>query len=217
MTWNSGSLQSAYTKALQSHLNSAAAAAAKSLVSHVQQEAAYAKSTSANLTQGLNFGGMDVTQGPVQGQMQDYAASLKTFAGDIKQMSKAGLNKDLLKQMIAAGPDQGDQLAQSISGGPGGVKAVNQLYSQIQHLSKGIGAQAAGAVYGGSIAPNLRSGTVVTNNVSVSVNMGSAAGGDLASLTAKEMKTLVSKIQSELLKQAHRNRKTGVAVKGKGA
>jgi hypothetical protein len=149
--------------------------------------------------------------------MQSYAASLKAFSGDIKEMSKGGLNKDLLKQMIAAGPVQGDALAQSISQGPGGIKAVNQLYGQIQHLSKGIGAQAAGAVYGGTIAPNMKSGTIITNNVSVNVSMGGGMGGDLGSLTPKQLKALVDQVQQALLKQAHRNRKTGVAVKGKGA
>jgi hypothetical protein len=199
----------------------AAKAAAAALLNKLQQEMAYAKGTAANMAAGLNFGGMNVDpatgSGPVQTQMQSYAASLKAFSADIKSMSKGGLNKDLLKQMIAAGPVQGDALAQSISQGPGGIKAVNQLYSQIQHLSKGIGAQAAGAVYGGSIAPNMKSGTIVNNNVSVNISMGSGMGGDLASLSPKALKSLMEQIQRELLKQAHRNRKTGTTVKGKGA
>jgi hypothetical protein len=199
----------------------AAKAAATALLNKMQQEMAYAKSTSANMLSGLNFGGMNVDpatgSGPVATQMQSYAASLKAFSADIKTMTKGGLSKDLLKQMIAAGPVQGDALAQSISSGPGGIKAVNQLYAQIQHLSKGIGAQAAGAVYGGTIAPNMKSGTIVTNNVSVNVSMGGGMGGDLGSLSPKQLKALVDQVQQALLKQAHRNRKTGTTVKGKGA
>ena len=199
----------------------AAKAAASALLGKMQQEMAYAKSTSANMAAGLNFGGMNVDpatgNGPVQTQMQSYAASLKAFSADLKSMTKGGLNKDLLKQMIAAGPVQGDALAQSIGQGPGGIGAVNKLYAQIQHLSKGIGAQAAGAVYGGTIAPNMRSGTIVNNNVSVSISMGAGGGGDLASLSPKQLKGLMEQVQRELLKQAHRNRKTNIALKGKGA
>ena len=199
----------------------AAKAAASALLGKMQQEMAYAKSTSANMAAGLNFGGMNVDpatgNGPVQTQMQSYAASLKAFSADLKAMTKGGLNKDLLKQMIAAGPVQGDALAQSIGQGPGGIGAVNKLYAQIQHLSKGIGAQAAGAVYGGTIAPNMRSGTIVNNNVSVSISMGAGGGGDLASLSPKQLKGLMEQVQRELLKQAHRNRKTNIALKGKGA
>jgi hypothetical protein len=193
-----------------------AAAAAKALISRIGQEIAYAKGTTANMTAGLNFGGMDTTQGPVQTQMQSYADSLKAFSGDIKSMSKGGLNKDLLRQMIAAGPVQGDALAQSIGQGYGGIKAVNSLYASIQHLSKGIGAQAAGALYGGTLAPNLKSGTFVTNNVSVSVSAGSGSG-DLSGLSASQLKQLVALIQAALLKQAKRNRKTGVVLHGKEA
>jgi hypothetical protein len=195
--------------------NSAAKTAATAMMNKISQEIQYAKSTTANLTAGLNFGQMDTTQGPVQTQMQSYASSLKTFSADIKSMTKGGLNKDLLKQMIAAGPVQGDLLAQSISQGPGGISAVNKLYSSIQHLSKGLGAQAAGAVYGGTVNPNLKSGTFINNNVSVNINM--SGKGDLASLDPKDLKALIEKIQQELLKQAKRNRKTGVALKGKNA
>lgn len=194
----------------------AAKTAASAMMNHIAQEMQYAKSTASNLTQGLNFGGMDTTQGPVQTQMKSYADSLKTFSGDIKSMTKGGLNKDLLKQMIAAGPVQGDALAQSISSGPGGIKAVNQLYSQIQKMSKGIGAQAAGSIFGGTLAPNLKSGTFVNNNVSISISMGGGSG-DLGDLSSKQLNQLVAKIQAALLKQAKRNRKTGIALPQKTA
>jgi hypothetical protein len=197
----------------------AAKSAATAMMNHISQELQYAQSTAQNLTQGLNFGGMNVDPatggGPVQTQMQSYADSLKAFSGDIKSMTKGGLNKDLLKQMIAAGPVQGDALAKSISQGPGGIGAVNKLYASIQKMSKGIAAQGASAIYGGTLAPNLKSGTFINNNVSISINM--SGKGDLASLDSKELKQLMQKIQQELLKQAKRNRKTGVALKGKTA
>lgn len=194
----------------------AAKSAATAMMNHISQEISYAKQTAQSLTQGVNFGGMDTTQGPVQTQMKSYADSLKTFGGDIRSMSKAGLNKDLLKQMIAAGPVQGDLLAKSIQQGPGGVKAVNQLYSQIQKMSKGIAAQGAQSIYGGKLSPDLKSGTFINNNVSISVSVG-GGGGDLSSLTTKQLSELVAKIQAALLKQAKRNRKTGITLPNKKA
>jgi hypothetical protein len=194
-----------------------AAAAAKAMVAKIGQEIAYAKQTTANLTAGLNFGGMDTTQGPVQTQMKSYADSLKTFGGDIRSMTKGGLNKDLLKQMIAAGPVQGDALAQSIQQGPGGIKAVNSLYASIQKMSRGIGAQAAGAVFGGTLAPNLKSGTFVNNNVSISVNLSGGKGGGDLQLSNAQISQLIAIIQKKLLQQAKRNTKTGVKLPGKGS
>lgn len=195
----------------------AAKTAATAMMNHISQEIQYAKSTATNLTQGMNFGGMDTTQGPVQTQMKSYADSLKAFSGDIKSMTKGGLNKDLLKQMIAAGPVQGDALAQSIKQGPGGIKAVNQLYSQIQKMSKGIAGQGASAIYGGHLNSDLKSGTFVNNNVSIHISMGGSGGGDLGDLSTKQLNQLVAKIQAALLKQAKRNRKTGIALPKKGA
>lgn len=152
----------------------------------------------------------------VQDQMKSYLGTEKSFGADLKKLRKQHLNKEVMAQLIAAGPVQGDALAQSIMGGSGGVKAVNQLWASIGKASKGLGAQAAMAQYGGTIAPNLKSGTFVTNNISISIGAG-AGGGDLSGLTDKQLKELVAKIQQELQKQARRNQKTGIQQKGKKA
>ena len=57
----------------------------------------------------------------VQQQMGDYLQAMKSFQGDLGKLSKAGLNKNLMQQLLAAGPLQGDQEAQSILGGAGGA------------------------------------------------------------------------------------------------
>lgn len=154
----------------------------------------------------------------VQQQMQSYLGTLKSFGKDIAKLRQAHLNKAVLAQLIAAGPTQGDQLAQGILGGKGGVKSVNQLWASIQKASKALGAQAAMAQYGGKVSPNLKSGTFITNNnVSVSVSLSAGSGGDLGSLSTKELNHLVALIQAALLKQAKRNRKTGIALPPKTA
>jgi hypothetical protein len=70
------------------------------------------------------------------------------------------------------------------------------------------------AQYGGFIAPNLRSGTFTSNNVSINIT---AAGGTTLALTPGQIKQLVELIQAKLLQQARRNQKTGVQLSGKGA
>jgi len=91
---------------------------ANALISKLTQEVQYAKSVQASMKAGLNLGGMDVTPGTGQGtvyeQMQSYSKSLSSFSGDLSKLGKGHLNKDLMKQIVAAGPVQGDALAQSI-------------------------------------------------------------------------------------------------------
>ena len=174
----------------------------------------YAKGISSSVKSGLNLAGMDLTQGGVLGQMQNYAAAAAAFGGDVTKLRKGHLNKDLISQIIGAGPVQGDALAQSILGGPGGIGAVNALYKQIGHSANIIGAQGAMAQYGGMLAPNLKSGTFTSNNVSINI---SAGGGATLALSEAQIKQLVAKVQAALLKQAKRNPKTGLQLGGKGA
>jgi hypothetical protein len=203
-----------------------------------------------NVVSGLNIGGMDVSaqtgSGSVQEQMQNYLQSEQSFAGDLGSLKKQHLNSQVMQQLIAAGPVQGDALAQSILSGAGGVGAVNQLYGQIGSeanviggagasaygpfgvgavnqlwgklgkSTNALGAAAAGAVYGGFLAPNLKSADITTNNVNVSVSIPGTGGGTL-NLSASQIKQLVEEIQAKLLQQAKRNPKTGVALPYKGA
>ena len=84
----------------------------------------------------------------VQQQMADYLQAEKSFGGDLGKLTKGGLSKGLLQQLIGAGPLQGDQLAQSILGGAGGIKGANSLMAQITKASNALGIQGAEAVYG---------------------------------------------------------------------
>jgi len=185
---------------------------AQALVNKIGQEIQYAKQVSSSITSGLNLGGMDLTQGSVLQQMQNYAASAAAFGTDLATLRKQGLAKGLISQIVAAGPVQGDALAQSILGT--GVKGINQLWHQIGGSAHIIGAQAAMAQYGGMLAPNLRSGSFTSNNVTISL---SAKGGTTLSLTNAQIKQLVELIQAKLLQQARRNQKTGLQAQGKGA
>jgi len=153
----------------------------------------------------------------VQDQMKAYLKTEQSFGKDIARLRKGHLNKAVLAQLIAAGPEQGDALAQSILGGKGGIGAVNKLWSSIGSASKNLGAQAAMGQFGGTLAPNLKSGTFVNNNVSISVTLpGGKGGGDLQ-LSTSQINQLIAIIQKKLLQQAKRNTKTGVKLPGKGS
>ena len=166
------------TTVLQSLLDSVknpakeTAAQAKALTSRVTQEVNYAKSVSATAVSDLNLPGMQVAtptrtaQGApyqyytdqatiagggsvsVQGQMGDYLQAIKSFGGDIKTLGKQGLNKQMLQQLLGAGPIQGDAMAQSILSGPGGAKEANKLWNQINKAANQLGITGAEAVYG---------------------------------------------------------------------
>lgn len=197
---------------------------ASSLVSQIGTEVGYAKNVSSAAQLGQGYGtqglisGMDVDpatgNGSVFSQMQSYLGSEQGFTSDLKTLTKDGLSKGIASQMIAAGPVQGDALAQSILGDYGGVQGVNKLWAQIGTASKALGAQSAMSQYGGKLSPDLTSGTFVSNNVSISV---SAENNDTLNLTAAQITSLTEQIQAKLLQQAKRNPKTGLKLTGKGS
>jgi len=198
---------------------------ATSLVKKISQEVGLARNVASAAMKGQGFGdsgifgNMNVTPGggTVYEQMQSYLGSVQSFTKDIATLRKGKLNKNIISQLIAAGPVQGDALAQSIMNDYGGIKGVNSLWSQLGGATKGLGAQAAMAQYGGMLAPNLRSGTFVgQGGTSININVNAGQGGTL-NLTDAQIKALVAKIQAALLKQAKRNNKTGIQLSGKGA
>jgi hypothetical protein len=194
---------------------------AQALVARLQQEVTYARNVRDNMKAGLNLGGMDVTpgtgSGTVQEQMQSYLGSMQGFSKDLGALRKGHLNKDLIAQMVAAGPVQGDALAQSVLGGPGGIKAANKLDNQIGKLAGKIGSQAAMSQFGGYLSPDLKNATVVgKGGVAVNISVNAGKSGDL-NLTPEQVAAIVAQVQAALLKQAKKNNKTGVKLPGKGS
>jgi hypothetical protein len=192
---------------------------AQALVAKIAQEVQYAKSVSSQTQQGVNIGGMDPTQGSVADQMQSYLGSVKSFTGDVRTLRKQHLNKGILSQLIAAGPVQGDLLAQSILTGGGtsgsGVGQVNKLWAQLGKASNALGAQAAMSKYGGHLSDDLKHASASQSHVTININAGSGSGG--LNLTQADIKKIVAQVQAALLKQAKRNPKTGLQLQGKGA
>ena len=214
------------TGAIASEVKNAAGAKniAQALVNKIGQEVGLAKNVASAAMAGQGYGnagligGMDPSGGSVQQQMQDYLGHVRDFTKDIAKLRKGHLNKDIISQLVAAGPVQGDLLAQSILGAGttsgSGIGQVNKLWGQLGGATKGLGAQAAMAQYGGVLAPNLKSGTFANTNVQISINAG---GGATLVLSDAQIKAVVAKVQAALLKQAKRNNKTGLQLPSKGA
>jgi hypothetical protein len=164
----------------------------------------------------------------VQQQMSDYLQAEKSFAADLGKLSKGGLNKSLLSQLAAAGPLQGDELAQSILGGPGGIGAANKLQSEIGKASQQLGISAAEGVYGyGGKSVKVTADTTAaqaaineihgkTVAIIVDLKVTGGGGGGVVPLTPAQIKQVGQQVQSYLLEQAKRNRKTGIQLPGYG-
>lgn len=236
------------------------AAMARALVSRVQQEVSYGQQVAATAVSGLNLGGMQVatptaTAGgapyqyyidqqnlasggaplSVQQQMADYLQAEKSFGGDIGKLSRGHLAKGLMQQILAAGPIQGDALAQSILGGAGGTGAASKLWNQINAQANKLGIQGAEAVYGmpathgkqvkvgvqtdaaaAQAQINAIHGKTVQVNVNLTISGGGGAGGGVQ-LSKSQISSITRQIQSSLLQQAKRNGKTGLQLQGYGS
>ncbi|MFE4919015.1 hypothetical protein [Streptomyces sp. NPDC056661] len=73
---------------------------------------------------------------------------LKAFSGNIAKLAKMGLSKDLIGQLIAAGPEGGAAYAAAlVKATPGQLKALNSTQSQIAKASSSYGNSAADIMY----------------------------------------------------------------------
>jgi hypothetical protein len=248
------------------------AQAAQALVSKVTSEINYGKGVASAAVSGLGLGSMANLPTPtmtaqgqpyqmytdqaslasgaissvsVQQQMGDYLQAMQSFQGDMHTLAKGGLSKALQKQLYSAGPVQGDELAQSILGGQGGIGGANKLWSQINAQANKLGVSAIGNIYGQPPAaahPALTGKAVKVGvtadtgaaqaainaihgkSVSVSINIsmstsggGGGGGGGGLNLSAAQIKSISGQVQSKLLAQAKNNRRTGVQLPGYGS
>jgi TP901 family phage tail tape measure protein len=104
----------------------------------------------ANLTsvQNAQNGGAGLYSGDMLGDLQAQLTQIRQFGTAIQRLSKLGLSKDLINQIIQMGPAQGLQVANALLDGPVSViKQVSQTESQITSASTALGQTAADAMY----------------------------------------------------------------------
>jgi hypothetical protein len=94
-------------------------------------------------------------------RLKEVVAKTKAFAQQLTDLKALGLNPDLFKQIVDAGPDVGSQLAKEIlDGGSDSVKALNDTFTELQTVSASVAEQTAVVMYnnGVSVAGGLVAG-----------------------------------------------------------
>lgn len=92
---------------------------------------------------GLAFGADGILNG-----LQTRLTQLKAFSGNLAILGKRGLSKDLIGQIIAAGPDQGAPYAAAlVQATDDQIKSINATQVQIGKATTAYGQSAADAMY----------------------------------------------------------------------
>jgi hypothetical protein len=97
----------------------------------------------------------------VVSKLQQVVAKTKAFAVQLNSLKALGLDKDLFKQIVDAGPDVGGQLAKEIlDGGTDSVKALNTTFKELQEVTAGVAEQTAVVMFnaGQEVAGGLVAG-----------------------------------------------------------
>ncbi len=88
----------------------------------------------------------------VVSKLKDIVAKTKAFAGQLTDLKRLGLNPDLFKQIVEAGPDVGGQLATEIlAGGADSVQALNTTFTELQAVAGTIAEQTAVVMYNSGV------------------------------------------------------------------
>lgn len=84
----------------------------------------------------------------VEKEMRKSLNNIKRFTANITKLQKKGLSKELLRQILELGPDQGAQFAASLAGADQAtIKRFNRLQSQIGSASSKLGKQGADLLF----------------------------------------------------------------------
>lgn len=107
----------------------------------------FVDSTKSGIVSGggvVNTGSFDAITGQLTRRMQ----SAKEFASVLAKLKKAGLGKESMAQLIAAGPDEGLAAARTIlSAGGAGVRQINSLQAGLASAGTSVGTVGAEAMY----------------------------------------------------------------------
>jgi phage-related protein len=109
--------------------------------------------TQAVLQTGDIAQGQDTSFKGIVGRLTTAVANARTFSKVLAALQKSGLNSTSLQQIIAAGPEAGSQIGQSLlSAGRAGIAQVNKLQTQLQTAANQAAKSASNAVFGQGIA-----------------------------------------------------------------
>ncbi|MEV3946971.1 hypothetical protein AB0K57_04815 [Streptomyces halstedii] len=90
----------------------------------------------------------EVSASSIQAGLQQKLAKVDQFTRYVASLAKKGLNKNLIKQVLAMGPDQGYAYASALAGmSSAALKAVNSTQSQLDKAALNLGGLGADVMY----------------------------------------------------------------------
>ncbi|MYU24637.1 peptidoglycan DD-metalloendopeptidase family protein [Streptomyces sp. SID8352] len=117
--------------------------AARQLAADATDQAVSFTSMTGLPNSGLTFGAGGILAG-----LNVRLGQLKKFGTNLTALAKRGLNKDLLQQIITAGPEQGAAYAQAlVDATPAELKNINATQTAISKATTAFGKGAANAMY----------------------------------------------------------------------
>jgi len=88
----------------------------------------------------------------VVSKLKEVVAKTKAFATQLTSLKALGLNPDLFKQIVDAGPEVGGQLAKEIlDGGADSVKALNDTFTELQTVTTAVAEQTAVVMFNAGV------------------------------------------------------------------
>ncbi|MGW4704999.1 hypothetical protein ACWEP1_32240, partial [Streptomyces sp. NPDC004285] len=123
------------------------------LKSRIEERDRYAADvrSQARSDSGLSSLGLEAKQvnaGSIKQGLSQKLSKLRQFTRWISVLTKRGINKNLLRQVLAMGPEEGYAYASALVGMSNtDLKAVNSLQSQIDKESDTLGKRSAGTMY----------------------------------------------------------------------
>lgn len=85
-------------------------------------------------------------------RLQGVVAKTKAFAAKLTQLKALGLNPNLFKQIVEAGPDVGGQLADEIlAGGADAVGSLNTTFTELETVAGQVAEQTAVVMYNSGV------------------------------------------------------------------
>ncbi|MER5678694.1 hypothetical protein ABT081_17305 [Streptomyces sp. NPDC002238] len=136
------------TKKLQS-----LATARDKLASKIATARQYALDVAANARQGAELGNLgideeNVSAGTIQAGLSEKLARIKQFTVYIAALAKKGLSKELLRQVLAMGPDSGYAYASALMGmGNSALRQINITSAQVSSAATSLGVWGADSMY----------------------------------------------------------------------
>ncbi|MFI9622156.1 hypothetical protein ACIG8S_24920 [[Kitasatospora] papulosa] len=129
------------------------ATARDKLASKIATARQYALDVAANARQGAELGNLgideeNVSAGTIQAGLSEKLARIKQFTVYIAALAKKGLSKELLRQVLAMGPDSGYAYASALMGmGNSALRQINITSAQVSSAATSLGVWGADSMY----------------------------------------------------------------------